>query len=212
MIPLKLEDCVLELPELVYDKTKLMEIFEEVKDYARVKSLPWTQPSLNSIRTAKNVVIQSHDHMILKESEQGRGVNLLDFPYIREIVARLDIPVNHTSLDIMWNRPGFKFYPHVDGWAASVFVWPIFSDGDFNPADFYNYSGEITLNSEYRQLTDIDIAHTHNYSNEYVTVGNSHLIHGVRSVKNNRIFMRLRTDTEFNIVKKRYKDGTLIRG
>jgi hypothetical protein len=204
------QDCALELPELVYDRNKLVDIFEEVKPYARVKSLAWAQPSLNSTAAAKNVVIQSHDYMMLKEEEQGGGANLLDFPYIRELVARLDVEVNHTNLDIMWNRPGFRFWPHVDRWAASVFVWPILSDGEFNPADYYNYSGELVPDSEYRHLTEADIAYTHNYSNEYATVGNSHIVHGVRLVKNNRIFLRLRTDTPFEVIREKYHNGSLI--
>jgi hypothetical protein len=206
------EDCILELPELTYDRTKLVEVFEQVKNYARVKSLAWRPPSLNSVESARNVVIQSHDYMMLKEEEQGKGVNLLDFPYVRELVDRLDIEVNHTNLDIMWNRPGFRFLPHVDRWAASVFVWPILSDGEFNPIDFYNYDGDIIQDTEYPQLTLKDIALTHNYSSQYPTVFNSHLIHGVRTVKNNRIFMRLRTDTEFPVIMKRYKNRTLFKG
>jgi hypothetical protein len=211
MIMLTLEECILELPELTYDKDKLVEVFEQVKGYARVKSLSWTPPSLNSIESARNVVIQSHDYMMLKEEEQGKGVNLLDFPYVRELVDRLDIEVNHTNLDIMWNRPGFRFLPHVDRWAASVFVWPILSDGEFNPVDFYNYDGEIVQDREYPQLTLKDIALTHNYSDTYATVFNSHLIHGVRMVKNNRIFMRLRTDTEFHVIREKYQNGALIK-
>jgi hypothetical protein len=208
------EDCILELPELTYDKSKLVDIFEQVKGYARVKSLAWRNPvfRVDTIDTATNVVIQSHDYMMLKEEDKGKGINLLDFSYIRELVDRLDVSVNETNLDIMWNRPGFKFWPHVDRWAASVFVWPILADGEFNPVDFYNYDGDIILDSEYRQLTDSDIAVTHNYSGVHATVFNSHLIHGVRKVENNRIFLRLRTDTEFSILKDKYRNGKLIKG
>ncbi len=208
---IKFEDCLLELPELTYDKSKLLEIFDQVKGHARVKSLAWRQPCLVDVNKATNVVIQSHDYMMLKDEEHGKGINLLDFPYIRELVDRLDIEVNETNLDIMWNRPGFRFLPHVDGWAASVFMWPILADGEFNPVDFYNYDGDIVLSSEYPKLKDTDIALTHNYSHKYATVFNSHLIHGVRPVKNNRIFMRLRTDTKFENVRSKYKQGTLIK-
>jgi hypothetical protein len=207
MIP---QECILELPELTYEQQKLKDVFEEVKGYARVKSLPWANPALNAVETAKNVVIQSHDYMMMKEDERGKGINLLDFPYIRELVERLDIEVNDTNLDIMWNRPGFKFWPHVDKWAASVFVWPILADGEFNPIDFYNYDGEIVLEREYRQLTEKDIALTHNYSDKHATVFNSHLIHGVRTVRNHRVFLRLRTDVELKILRGKYHSGTLF--
>jgi hypothetical protein len=204
------EDCLLELPELTYDRNKLVEVFAQTKAYARVKSLPWANPALNAVETAKNVVIQSHDYMMMKEDERGKGINLLDFPYIRELVDRLDIEVNDTNLDIMWNRPGFKFWLHVDKWAASVFVWPILADGEFNPIDFYNYDGEIVLEREYRQLTEKDIALTHNYSDKHATVFNSHLIHGVRTVKNHRVFLRLRADVELKILRGKYHSGTLF--
>ena len=207
---LKFEDCLLELPELTYDRSKLVEVFEQTKEYSRVKSLIWSTPSKNSIVSAKNVVIQSHDYMILKEEEQGKGINLLDFQYIKELVDRLDIPVNHTNLDIMWNRPGFRFWPHVDRWAASVFVWPILADGEFNPIDFYNYSGEIIQDREYRQLTDSDIALTHSYSDKHATVFNSHLVHGVRTVKNHRVFLRLRINEELSSIRHRYLNNKLI--
>lgn len=205
------QDCILELPEMTYDKNKLVEIFNQTKKYARVKSLPWRPPYISDVDKAYNVVIQSHDYMMLNEQDKGQGFNLLEFDYIRNILNRLDLHVDHTNLDIMWNRPDFRFSPHIDGWAASVIVWPILSDGDFNPVDFYDYDGKTTLSSEYKQLTDADIAYTHHYSDTCATVFNSHLIHGVRLVKNNRIFLRLRTNVEFETIKEKYNNGTLIK-
>jgi hypothetical protein len=209
---MKIEDCILELPELSYDKSKLNDIFETVKSYARVKSLPWIIPTTaQDAATARNVVIQSHDYMIMNNEDHGKGTSLLAIPYIREIMDKLNFEIIDPHLDIMWNRPGFKFFPHTDGWAKSVFVWPIFSDGDYNPIDFYNYEDDVIINKEYKNLTSGDIFYTHHYSDCYPTVFNSHLIHGVDLVKNHRIFLRLRSDIPFSELRKKYHDKTLFK-
>ena len=68
------EDCVLELKELPYDRLKLVEIFEETKKYSRVKGLPWD--SIRGYIKAEDcdcVTIQADDHMIFNPDDHGGG-------------------------------------------------------------------------------------------------------------------------------------------
>lgn len=209
-------DCVIELAELVYDRNKLVEIFDQTKHYARVKGLPWRERPDRVVSTdnAKCVVIQHGEHMMLDESKKDLSCNLLDFEYIRSLIDRLNFSHKITAgnVDIIWYRPGFKFEPHTDNYAYSTMMWPIVPEDGGAPVDFYFKQGlEVKTPGEYKMLTDKDIAFTHYYSTSYPTIFNSHIIHGVKGVEKERAYFRLRINESFESIAKKYKEGSLIK-
>lgn len=208
-------NCIIELTELTYDKSKLLEIFEQTKQYARVKGLPWRdRPNrVAEVSDAKCVVIQHGDHMMLDNTKADLSCNLLEFDYIKSLVSRLNFSHKITpgNVDIIWYRPGFKFEPHTDNYAYSTMMWPIIPDDGGAPIDFYYKAGvEIKIPGEYKMLSDTDIALTHYYSTSYPTIFNSHAIHGVRSVNTERAYFRLRINESFADLSRKYKTGELI--
>lgn len=210
------DDCVLEIKELVYDRLELLKIFEQTKTFARVKGLPWRNrpDKVVSTENAKCVVIQHGEHMMLDESKKDLSCNLLKFPYIEQLVSRLNFEHKITAgnVDIIWYRPGFKFEPHTDNYAYSTMMWPIVPEDGGAPVDFYHREGiEIKIPGEYKMLTDNDITLTHYYSTEYPTVFNSHVIHGVREVKYERAYFRLRINEDFISIREKYKNGKLLK-
>lgn len=208
-------DCILELTELLYDKSKLLEIFEQTKQYARVKGLPWRDrpDRVAAVSDAKCVVIQHGEHMMLDNTKTNLSCNLLEFDYIKSLVTRLNFSHKITpgNVDIIWYRPGFKFEPHTDNYAYSTMMWPIIPDDGGAPIDFYHKDGiEIKIPGEYKMLSDADIAVTHYYSTQHPTIFNSHKIHGVKSVNSERAYFRLRINESFTELLRKYKTGELI--
>jgi hypothetical protein len=210
------DDFLLELTQLTYDRNKLKEIFNSVKSYARIKGLPWRgKPGVNlDTEKAKCLVIQYGDHMMLDSTKSHLSYNLLENDYIKSLVSKINFGhrITENNIDIIWYRPGFVFEPHTDSYSHSTLMWPIYPDSGGAPIDFYEKEGvEIKLPCEYKNIvSDSDIVYTHFYSTSYPTVFNSHKIHGVKSVNEERVYLRLRLNESFEDLMKKYKDGELI--
>jgi hypothetical protein len=210
------EDYLLELTELSYDRSQLKDIFDAVKSHARIKGLPWRgKPGVNlDTEKAKCLVIQHGEHMMLDSTKAHLSYNLLTNDYIKSLVSKINFghKITEHNIDIIWYRPGFVFEPHTDAYSHSTLMWPIYPDGGGAPIDFYHRDGiEIKLPGEYKNIvTDNDIIYTHYYSTEYPTVFNSHRIHGVKSVNEDRVYLRLRLNESFDELLTKYKNGELI--
>ena len=209
---------LLELKTLEYDKDCLHKIFNEVKDKARTKHLPWRRATSSSASNATGLVIQFGDFMITDPSDENLSCNLLSFQYISQLVNQLN--VSHTifpdQVDIIWYKPGFTFEPHVDHRAASTVMFPIFPEDGGAPIDFY-YREDIQLEAGVaadfkKQLTSNDINHTHYYNTSYPTIFNSHWIHGVRTVDRDRAYLRVRLDESFSSIMEKFKKNILVKG
>lgn len=212
---INIDDCIIEISELLYDRIELTEIFEQTKKYARVKGLPWrfVPNQIAPVDTAKCVVIQYGDNMMLDHSKNDLSCNLLEFDYIKQLVQPLNFShkITPNNVDIIWYRPGFLFTPHVDHYASSTLMWPIIPDDGGAPVDFYHKTGIEIKTGEYKDIvSDSDIFYTHYYSTLHPTIFNSHLIHGVRFVNKERAYLRLRINESFYSIKEKYKNGILI--
>lgn len=210
------EQCILELTDFNYDRLKLLEVFEKTKHLARVKGLPWRDrpTKVLTVENAKCVVIQYGEHMMLDQNKTDLSCNLLEFPYVSELVNRLNFSHKITpgNVDIIWYRPGFKFDPHTDNYAYSTMMWPIIPEDGGAPLDVYYRQGvEITIPGEYKMLNDSDIVLTHYYSTTYPTIFNSHMIHGIKAVENERAYFRLRINESFESIVNKYKNGNLLK-
>jgi hypothetical protein len=219
------DDFVLDLPELNYDRSKMEELFEQLKPNFRIKGLPWwgdvekKEYDINDINKYKGVVVQYGEHMMIDPTKSHLSVNLLDFKIVRDIAERLNLdePINPYSVDINWYRvTDFYFEPHVDYYASSTMIFPIIPEQDFQPIDFYDRSKVDYVEGETHSFEDIlkdeDILHTHYYGSNYGTIFNSHWPHGIRPLSRaNRAALRFRTKEKFSSIMAKYKNGTLLK-
>jgi hypothetical protein len=206
------EDCILEIPEVSYDKNKLLEIYEQVKDYARVKYLPWRETPKEFIQkdNSKALVIQHTDNEIRNPNEFGKGANLLEFSYIRELTERFNFNRKIVSSDISMivYKDGFTFKPHADGHAACVVMFPIIVSSYI---DFYHESNMVFESyKEYDKMDYDKIVHSHYYNETYATIFNSHVIHGVKPTKGFQVKLKINMNEQFHSVREKYKNGTLV--
>lgn len=208
---------LLELPTLNYDRARLQEIFNEVRDKARIKHLPWRGAVNSNVSEVTGLVIQFGDFMMADTSKDNLSCNLLSFPYISQLVNQLNVSqIYPDQIDIIWYKPGFSFEPHVDHRAASTVMFPIFPEDGGAPIDFY-YREDIQLEAGVaanfkNKLTNADINYTHYYSTHYPTIFNSHWIHGVRTVDRDRAYLRVRLSESFNNIIEKFNNHILIKG
>jgi hypothetical protein len=59
-------------------------------------------------------------------------------------------------------------------------------------------------------ITEADSIHTHYYNTTYPTIFNSHWIHGVRTVTEERAYLRLRINERFDSIVNKYKNKELV--
>lgn len=217
------QQYVFEL-DTTYDRTILLDIFNQAKPYARIKGLGWRDNGILKQwdpATAPAAVIYSGDYMNIDPTKKDLNYDFLQHSYIRKIVEEInfDKPINSNNIDIVWYRPGFEFEPHIDHYALSTLMWPIVPEDGGAPIDFY-YNSNIDLNAFIQsgkpagfknQVTDADIIDTHYYSTTSPTIFNSLWIHGVRPVKEERAYLRLRINESFQSILRKHLTGTLIR-
>lgn len=213
------DQYLLEIPEITYDRKILLDIFEEAKSFARLKGLSWKEKPkhLVKVNDASSVVIQFEDYMMLDDSKKNLSYNFLEHEYIKNLIKQLNFshPVTAGNIDIIWYRKSFVFEPHTDHYAATTMMFPIFPIDGGAPVDFY-YNENVELTPGKAQsfeniVNQSDIIYTHYYDTTFPTLFNSHWIHGVRKVDNERAYLRLRINESFNEVVKKYKSGTLVR-
>lgn len=216
---MNLDNFLLELTELTYEQGELLKVFEQAKPYARVKGLKWrsTPSVVRAPEHASCVVIQYGDNMMLDATRDHLSYNLLEHEYVSNIMSRLNFshPITPHNVDIIWYRPGFRFEPHTDHYASSTMMWPIIPTDGGAPVDFY-HRDDIVLEpgkpaSYDKIVTDSDIVHTHYYNTTCPTIFNSHQIHGVRPIRKERVYLRLRINETFDSIKEKYANGTLIK-
>jgi hypothetical protein len=209
---------LLEIPELQFDRDQLLEIFEQAKPYARLKGLVWKEKPkwLPPLDKATCLVIQSGEYMMLDKDKANMGYNLLQHDYLKDIMKRLRFSheIKSGNIDIIWYRPGFQFEPHVDHYAAATMMWPIFPASGGAPIDFY-YNENVKIEAGVAAglegiITKKDLIHTHYYNTTYPTIFNSHWIHGVRRVTEERAYLRLRINESFESIVNKYNNKELV--
>jgi hypothetical protein len=209
------EDCILEIPEIQYDKAELFKIYEQVKHHARVKYLPWveTPKEFKKIEDSRGAVIQCGDHEIRNPEYFGKGVNLLDFDYIKKIAERFRFkhPVYPGNVAILIYKENFIFKPHVDGYANSVVMLPIVVSETPSPIDFYHQPNMVFEQyKEYDGIPDDSLIYSHQYSDNYATIFNSHVIHGVKPTTGFQVRLKININEPFESVREKYKNGELV--
>jgi hypothetical protein len=213
------EDFVLDLKDFTYDRYILGDIFDAARPYGRLKALKWRQPGpLIPVEKSVNLVIQHGDNMMVDPSKAHLSYDLLQHDYIRDMVSRLnfDTPMNSGNVDIIWNRRGFIFEPHVDHYAQATMIWTILPVEEEAKVNFYSKDKIQYQLGQALGFANIlrkeDIIHEHTYGLNYPTIFNSHWPHGVSLVNDTeRVCLRLRINEPFSSIVEKYKNGTLIK-
>lgn len=207
------KDCILEIPEIEYDNNELIKIYESIKDFARVKYLPWkeTPDQFISKEESKSLIIQYDNYQIRNPYEQeGMTVNLLDFEYISNLAKRFKIPLYPGNFSITIYKEGYEFKPHIDGYAASVIMFPITGDFSDKTLNFYHRPGmEYETYKEY-EMDNSNIFFSHSYNTTNPIIFNSHIVHGVKKLLKPQIKLKINTNHQFGLIRQQYIDGHLI--
>lgn len=210
---------LLEIPQLQFDRQQLLKIFNHAKPYARLKGLVWREKpsSLISVDNATCLVIQFGEYLMLDNNKTDLSYDFLQHNCIKDIMKPLKFnhKITARNIDIIWYRPGFTFEPHVDHYAASTMMWPIFPADGGAPIDFY-YNKDVKLEAGVAAglagiITEKDLIHTHYYNTTYPTIFNSHWIHGVRPVTEERAYLRLRINESFESIVDKYNNKALVK-
>lgn len=213
--------CFFELKEIPYDRKILTDIFQNIKHYARPKGAPWYDKSKIDLSKIKSSLIYYGDHLNLDDSKKCLSFNLLEIDYIKNLVNRLNLDdeVHPAQIEISWFKSNASLVPHIDSYAKSSVMWPIFPEISLDPIDFY-YNENINLEYYINKKQVINFSKfigsnnlicSHIYSVNVPTVINNHFIHGVRPLKHERIMLRLRVEEPFQNLLHKYKNGKLIK-
>lgn len=207
-----IQDCVLDIPEIQYDKHEIQKIYEQVKQYERIKvRTGYTYPPGF---VSKTRVIQYDDHNIPDPSDRGKTVNFLDFDYIRKLVNQFKFAdmVHPAQITMISYAEGFTFPPHFDGeQAATVVMFPFIESSEPVKLDFYHEDGiEYTPFANYDDMNYDRIFYTHTYSDSHPTLFNSQIIHGIKPTVGFNVRLKINVPEKFSSVVQKYKEGTLV--
>jgi hypothetical protein len=213
------DDFVIDLKEFNYDRHVLRDIFDRVRPHGRIKALKWKLPGrLVPVDQSVNLVIQHGENMMVDPTKAHLSHDLLQHDYIRDMVKRLNFDHEITSgnVDIIWNRKGFVFEPHVDHYAKATMIWTILPIEQGAKINFYSKEKIQYELGQALGFGDIlkkeDILHTHVYGVDYPAIFNSHWPHGVSLVNDvERVCLRLRIDEPFESIVNKYRTGNLIK-
>lgn len=206
------QDCILEIPEIEYDKTELVKIYEQVKGYSRIKRRP------NKVYppgfVSKTLVMQYDDHGIPNPEDFGKSVNFLDFEYIRNIAEQFNLKkkIHPGNITMMSYADGFDFNPHVDGpQASSVIMFPFIATGSTAEIDFYYQENiDYVPFENYEDMGYSKIFYSHTYSDKYPTVFNSQIIHGIKPISGFQVRLKINVPEKLLAIRQRYESGLLL--
>ena len=170
-----LDNCVLELPQIPYDRVALRNYYEETKQ--SLQETPYEEAWTGTMRRWK--VDQSA-------------------PVIAEIKSKYAPEITETCKIIMFEQQsGFSFYPHIDYGRTLSLMYPIYPEDGGVATTFYNpdiiteedwanqrhYLGRRSRMVDVQYIKyehdDEDVIYEHYYSTEYPTICNIQTAHGV---------------------------------
>ena len=201
--------------EITYDREELKEWYDSVKQYLT---------SFAELMNKKDDDLKlSHDKKF-KESQiktidthPHTGIHIKDYEPIAKLVKQFDLgrPLIPRDVDVLIMRPGVRFNPHIDYHMHCGIMFPILPDVDAAPIDFYqmppgavwkraqSYASQLNFNR--------DFLYSYHYSMQHPSMFNGDTIHGVREVKQERVFLRFKCMAlTFNQVIEKAKAGNFI--
>lgn len=201
--------------EITYDREELKEWYESVRQYRRDYADVMNNVTDSTLSHNKQFGYRSFQTI---DTFSKTGKHIMEFEPIQKLVNRFnfDQPLIGHAVDIMIYHPGFWFRPHVDYHMHCGIMFPILPDTDPEPIDFYKLPPGAVWERAGDYTKDIvperDLLYSYNYSMTHPSLFNGDTIHGVRKVKQERVFLRLKClSMTFDQVVAKAKDGKFIQ-
>lgn len=198
--------------EITYDRQKLVNFVNRFIDQTSDFS-EWSNQIADPMGTRR---FKSIPLFKCIDTEKIEGKGLLEYPEIAELASlfSFDRPLHPRSVDILVYEPGYVFAPHVDFYMYCGIMFPIMPDDGGEPIDFYEKEGldRKRATGYAKELKESDIVYSYNYSTMHPSMFNGLTIHGVREVKQRRIFLRFKiVDETFQSVIRKQQLGKFIK-
>ena len=149
--------------------------------------------------------------------QKTEGKDLLEYPVIQKYVNMFNFkqPIAPRDIDLLHYDPGYSFHPHTDHYMWCGIMVPIEPEDAGEPISFYSRVGvtpERNVNYEKKYgWNDLDIEYNHYYSNKHPTLFNGMTVHGVPTIKRERIYLRIKVLGEkFEEVVEKLKNNNFV--
>lgn len=197
--------------EITYDREELKEWYnsvkKHVKSFADVMNTTADTPHRKFTRSTLQTV----------DTYGSTGLHILDHEPIQRLVRQFnfDQPLDNRAVDVLVMRKGTDFKAHVDFRMHCGIMFPILPDVGAEPIDFYRIPpGAVwkrAANYNQQLIVDRDLLYSYHYNMQHPSMFNGDTIHGVRQVKQERVFLRFKCySMTFDQVIAKAKAGNLI--
>ena len=200
------------IDEVTYDQKELFDFYkfheQHVENFGDV--MQYLTPSKREFkgRPGMNAV----------NVHKTEGKHLGEYPIIQKIISQFNFekPITEKEVDLLHYDPGYKFHPHTDHYMNCGIMFPIIPESNFTPISFYSREGhdpERNVNYEKRYgWTDADIEYNHYYSMKHPTLFNGMAVHGVPTINEERVMLRIKVLGEsFEDIVDKLKQGTFLK-
>ncbi len=209
---MKLGKYHVEIDEIKYDREELEDLYNQHKhnimqfgDY-----MQYLTPTKREFKGRKGM-----NAVAVQKTE---GKDLLEYPQVKKYVDMFNWKQypGPRDVDFLHYDVGYKFHPHTDHYMNMAIMFPVLPIKDITPISFYSREGhnpERNVNYEKKHgWTDDDIDYLHYYSMEHPTAFNGMAIHGVPTITQERVILRVKCLGEtFESVVDKLKKGTFVK-
>jgi hypothetical protein len=178
--------------EITYDREELKEWYNSVKKYTRTFADVMNTNQESVHRKFPKGTLQTVD------TYSNTGLHILDYEPVKKLVKQFnfDQPLEGRAVDVLVMRKGTNFKAHVDFRMHCGIMFPILPDEGAEPIDFYQMplgcSWERSANYEHKIVFERDFLYSYHYNMQHPSMFNGDTIHGVRQVKQERVFLRFK--------------------
>lgn len=202
--------------EITYDREELKAWYESVRQYRNDYAAVMNTDVGTGLSHNKQFGYRSFQTI---DTYAKNGLHIMDYEPIQKLVKQFnfDRPLEGREVDVMIYHPGFHFKPHVDYHMHCGIMFPILPDVGAEPIDFYKLpEGEVwerAKDYEKQIVAERDLLYSYEYSMTHPSMFNGDTIHGVRRVKQERVFLRFKClSMTFDQVIEKAKAGKFING
>ena len=200
------------IDEVTYDQKELFDFYKSHEQHVETFSdvMKYLTPSKREFR--------GRPGMNAVNVHKTEGKYLGEYPIIKKIVSQFNFEkeITDKEVDLLHYDPGYKFHPHTDHFMKCGIMFPIIPESNFTPISFYSGKGhdpERNVNYEKRYgWTDDDIEYNHYYSMKHPTLFNGMAVHGVPTINEERVMLRIKVLGEsFEDIVDKLKQGIFIK-
>ena len=142
-------------------------------------------------RVLRNKEFEYLDGYNILDTSLIEGKHAIDYPIIRDLVNKFNINVDYKRVNLMHFDTGYSFPIHTDHAMKAGIMFPIWPEDAGEPIVFYK-TDNVKVATDYNHLTEEDIDYKHYYSNKHPTLFNAQIPHGVPTVKEPRLYLKIR--------------------